>query len=110
MVKYGTQQRLNEILSKGHLGPFPRRARTFPEMIPKAGVDPPITAQDIHEEGTTPISEYVHARQFMIFSLAAKTTLESFIPAQTLLAGNPTTNVATIDLTANKDPEGGRAL
>ena len=41
----------------------------------------------------------------MIFSLAAKTTLESFIPAQTLVAGNPTTNVAIIDLTQTRTPK-----
>ena len=52
------------------------------------------------------LKDYVHSKQFMIFRLAAKTTLESFIPAQTLLAGNPTANMAVIDLTQNKDPEG----
>jgi len=105
VVKYGTQQRLNDILSQGTSVRFPT-VRNFPEMIPKPNVDPPLTAGDIHELGITPINDYQHARQFMIFSLAAKTTLESFIPAKTLVAGNPTNNVVTMDLRANKDPAG----
>ncbi len=104
-VKYGTQQRLNEILSKGTSVRFPT-ARSFPETIPKAGVDPTISVLQAYEDENTMLKDYVHSKQFMIFSLAAKTTLESFIPAQTLLSGNPAANMAVIDLTQNKDPEG----
>ena len=104
-INYGTQDRLNQILSKGTSVRCPT-ARSFPEIVPKPNVDPALTVSSIYEEGSTPISDYVHAKQFMIFSLAAKTTLESFIPAQTLVAGNPTTNVATINLAPNGDPEG----
>ena len=104
-VNYGTQDRLNSILSKGTSVRFPT-TRNFPETIPKPGMDPEITVPKIYEDGNTAISGYVNPKQFMIFSLAAKTTLESFIPAQTLLAGNPTTNVAAINLTQGGDPEG----
>lgn len=108
-VKYGDQARLNELLSKGTSVRFPT-ARTFPETCPKPGVDPGIPTLSIYEDGNTQLKDYIKSKQFMIFSLAAKTTLESFIPAKTLLTGNPTANVSIIDLTKNKDPEGGVPL
>lgn len=108
-VKYGDQARLNEILAKGKSVRFPD-TRSFPETYPKPNVDPPIYTNTIYEGGNTPIKDYVKSKQFMIFSLAAKTTQESFIPARTLLTGNPSNNVAIIDLTKNKDPEGGVPL
>jgi hypothetical protein len=108
-VKYGDQNRLNELLQKGTSVRFPDR-RTFPETFPKPGVDPGINTGSIYEEGDRPLKDYVKSKQFMIFSLAAKTTQESFIPAKTLLTGNPSTNVAIIDLTKGKDPEGGVPL
>lgn len=108
-VKYGDQARLNEILSKGKSVRFPD-TRSFPETYPKPSVDPVITTGSIYEDGNRPIKDYVKSKQFMIFSLAAKTTQESFIPARTLLTGNPSGNIAIIDLTKNKDPEGGVPL
>ncbi len=108
-VKYGDQTRLNDLLSKGTSVRFPA-ARRFPETCPKPGVDPPLSTSSIYEDGNTALKDYVHSKQFMIFSLAAKTTLESFLPAKTLLTGNPTSNIAIIDLSKNKDPEGGVPL
>lgn len=108
-IKYGTVERLNEILSKGTSIRFPNE-RSFPEIFPKPGVDPPFTGTSIYEDGSTPLKDYVKSKQFMIFSLAAKTTLESFIPSKTMLAGNPTSNVAIIDLNTQRDPEGGVPL
>jgi hypothetical protein len=114
-VKFGDQARLNELLSKGTSVRFPT-ARRFPETFPKPSVDPPLYAtpsggaNNIYEDGNTPLKDYIKSKQFMIFSLAAKTTLESFIPAKTLLTGNPATNISVIDLTKNKDPEGGVPL
>lgn len=108
-VRYGDQARLTELLQKGTSVRFPT-ARTFPETYPKPGVDPSISAASIFEEGNTPIKDYIKSKQFMIFSLAAKTTLESFLPAKTLVAGNPSTNMAVIDLSKNRDPEGGVPL
>lgn len=108
-VKYGDQARLKEILEKGKSVRFPE-TRRFPELFPKPSVDPGITVTSIYEEGDRPIKDYVKSKQFMIFSLASKTTKESFVPARPLLAGNPVARVATIDLTKNKDPEGGVPL
>jgi hypothetical protein len=108
-VKYGDAARLGELLSKGTSLRFPSE-RSFPEVFPKPGVDPPISVTSIFEEGNTKIRDYVKSKQFMIFSLAPKTSLESFIPAKTVLAGNPATQIAVIDLTRGKDPEGGVPL
>ena len=108
-VRYGNEARLKEILSKGTSVRF-STARSFPETFPKPGVDPPITVANIFEDKTRPLKDYVKSKQFMIFSIAARTTLESFVPSKPLLAGNPSTNVAIIDLTKGKDPEGGVPL
>jgi hypothetical protein len=105
-VKYGTQARLDELLAKGTSVRFPT-VRRFPEMFPKPGVDPRISTSTIYEDGNRALKDYIKSKQFMIFSLASKTTKESFIPAKPLLTGNPTTNISIIDLTRGKDPEGG---
>jgi hypothetical protein len=108
-VKYGNEARLKEILSKGTSARF-ATARSFPETYPKPGVDPPLSVASIFEDKTRPVKDYVKSKQFMIFSIAARTTLESFVPSKPLLAGNPTANVAIIDLTKGRDPEGGVPL
>lgn len=109
LVKYGTAARLKEIFEKGRSVRF-ADTRSFPETYPKATIDPPITVTDIYEDGNRPIKDYINPKPFMIFSLAAKTTHESFLPAQTVLTGNPATNIAVIDLTPGKDPEGSAPL
>jgi hypothetical protein len=108
-IKYGDEARVKEILSNGTSVRFPT-ARSFPETFPKPGVDPPISVASIFEDKQTQLKDYVKSKQFMIFSIAAKTTQESFIPSKPLLAGNPSTNVAIINLTKGKDPEGGVPL
>lgn len=105
-VRYGDQARLNDLLAKGTSVRYPK-PRRFPATYPKPGEDPPISTGTIFEDGNRPLRDYVKAKPFMIFSLAAKTTLESFLPSKTLVAGNPTCNIADIDLTRGKDPEGG---
>jgi Tfp pilus assembly protein PilX len=104
-VTYGDQARLNELLAKGTSSRYPQ-ARTFPAIYPRPRLDPPIRTNTIYEEGTTPLRDYTRAKPFMIFSLAAKTTLESFLPSKTLVTGNPACNIVDIDLTRNRDPEG----
>jgi hypothetical protein len=108
-VRYGDATRLGELLSKGTSVRFPT-TRSFPEIFPKPGVDPGITVGSIYEDGNTKLKDYVKSKQFMIFSIATKTSMESFIPAKTVLAGNPASNIALIDLTRGKDPEGGVPL
>ena len=114
-VRYGTGDktkdtaRLNTLLSKGTSVRFPT-ARSFPEVFPKPNVDPDITVAGIYEDGNTKLKDYAKSKQFMIFSVAAKTTLESFIPSKTLIAGNPTSNISIIDLRDGKDPDGGVPL
>jgi len=104
-VNYGDQDRLNQLLSKGTSVRYPQ-PRVFPAVYPRPQVDPPIRTLDIYEPGNMPLSNYVKAKPFMIFSLAAKTTLESFLPTKSLIDGNPACNIVDVDLTRNGNPEG----
>jgi hypothetical protein len=105
-VRYGDQARLNELLAQGTSVRYPK-PRRFPATYPSPREDPPISTATIYEDGNEELRDYVKAKPFMIFSLAAKTTMESFLPSKTLVAGNPTCNLADIDLTKGMDPVGG---
>ncbi|BCU75734.1 hypothetical protein llg_04490 [Luteolibacter sp. LG18] len=105
LLKYGDIPQLTKLVQSGTSLRFPS-ARTFPETYPKLPADKPIKGADLYEAGTTAVSAYVNPKPFLIFSIAAKTTMESFVPSRTIADSSPLANVADIDLNANKDPIG----
>lgn len=109
-IKYGDATRLKAVVEKGTSLRFPS-ARSFPETFPKAGVDKPLTVSNLFEKSSTPISSYINARPFLIFSVGARTTRESFVPTRVLADGNPVMNIAKVDISSDRaDPLGAAPL
>jgi hypothetical protein len=94
-IKYGTQARLNELLAEG-TSPRYQLPRRFPATYPRPRLDPPITPASIFEENNTALRDYVRPKPFMLFSLAHKTTIESFLPSS-LADSNPAAQIIDLD-------------
>jgi len=72
---YADQASLQKVLEEGTSPRFPG-TRSFPAIFPAPGAAP-INTMDIYEVPGTPFRNYVKARPFAIFSVGAKTTVES---------------------------------
>jgi len=72
---YANQASLKKVLEEGTSPRFPD-PRSFPAIFP-APTERPINTMDIYEVPGTPFRNYVKARPFAIFSVGAKTTVES---------------------------------
>lgn len=103
-LKYTDAARLKAIVEQGTSLRFPT-PRSFPETFPGSG-EKPIRVSDILVPANMPVRDYINPRPFVIFSVGSRTTKESFVPTRIMADGNPVMNVASIDLSANKDPVG----
>ena len=75
-IFYADQAKLQQVLEEGTSPRFPEQ-RSFPAIFPDAQ-SAPINTMSIYETAGTRVSAYTKARPFAIFSVGAKTTVESF--------------------------------
>jgi hypothetical protein len=97
-VFYLDDAQLGVILKEGVSPRFPE-ARNFPESYPRAG-DAPINTLSILEDNGTPVGEYARARPFAVFSVGAKTTVESFTRSRPVVDTGLSFQSATCDFTS----------
>lgn len=74
-VVYKDDKTLEKIMAEGVSPRFPDE-RSFPAMFPSSGA--PLSTLSLFEADGRRFSEYVNARPFAVFSMGAKTTVESF--------------------------------
>ncbi len=98
-VFYLNESRLGTILEEGTSPRFPE-VRSFPEVYPRAGGSP-ITAQTIYESNGTKVKDYVRAKPFAIFSVGAKTTVESFTKSRPVADTGAAFQMATCDFSSS---------
>jgi hypothetical protein len=99
-VFFKDEARLKTILEEGTSPRFPD-PRAFPETFPKPTKEAPISAAQLYEANSNPVSRYTRARQFAIFSLSGKTTMESFTRSRPLADTGATFQMATCDFTTS---------
>ena len=93
-VFYKDQARLTPLLSEGVSPRFPD-PRKFPATFPDGGA--PLTTTRLLEKDDEPFKNYVNARPFAVFSIGAKTTVESFTKARPLADTGMAYQMATCD-------------
>jgi len=98
-VFYMNEARLETILEEGTSPRFPE-VRSFPEVYPRVGSSP-ITAQTIYESNGTKVKDYVRAKPFAIFSIGAKTTVESFTKSRPVADTGAAFQMATCDFSSS---------
>jgi hypothetical protein len=92
---YANETKLKAIMEEGTSPRFPE-PRSFPALFPTAGASP-LNTLSIYEANTTPVSAYVKARPFAIFSVGAKTTVESFTQSRPVADTGAAFQMATCD-------------
>lgn len=96
-VFYLSDTRLKAIVEEGVSPRFPEK-RVFPETCPRA-TESQITTNDLYEPNGKPIKEYAKARPFAVFSVSAKTTMESFTKSRPVADTGIAFQMATCDFT-----------
>ncbi len=97
-VFFKDEAKLKSILEEGTSPRF-SEPRSFPETYPKPTKEAPITAANIYEANSTPVSGYRKAKPFAIFSLSGKTTMDSFTQSRPVTDTGATMQMATCDFT-----------
>jgi type II secretory pathway pseudopilin PulG len=92
---YANETKLKAIMEEGTSPRFPE-PRSFPALFPAAGASP-ITTLSIYEANTTQVRNYAKARPFAIFSVGAKTTVESFTQSRPVADTGTAFQMATCD-------------
>ncbi len=98
-VFYMSDARLKTVMEEGTSPRFPN-PRSFPATYPDAS-SPPIKTESIYESDGTKVQDYVHAKPFAIFSVGAKTTVESFTKSRPVADTGVAYQMATCDLTSS---------
>ncbi|GAA5117207.1 hypothetical protein GCM10023212_05480 [Luteolibacter yonseiensis] len=98
-VFYRDEARLKAIMSEGVSDRFPE-VRTFPASCPRPS-ESPITTRNIYEPNTTQVKAYSKARPFAVFSVSAKTTMESFTMSRPMTDTGMSFQMATCDFVSN---------
>ncbi|MEO5917270.1 MAG: hypothetical protein ABIS50_23775 [Luteolibacter sp.] len=96
-VFYMNNTRLKSIMEEGTSERFPD-ARSFPETCPRS-TESPITTMSLYEANTRPIKDYALSRPFAVFSVTAKTTMESFTKSRPITDTGIAFQMATCDFT-----------
>lgn len=94
-VFYKNETTLDALFSEGISPRFPE-SREFPISYPGPG-SAPIQATQLLEQDGTPFRSYVRARPFAVFSVGAKTTVESFTKARPVADNGIAFQMATCD-------------
>lgn len=97
---YADQASLKKVLEEGTSPRFPE-TRSFPAIFPAPGAAP-INALSIYEASGTRFCDYVKARPFAIFSVGAKTTVESFTKSRPVVDTGVAFQMATCDFINSK--------
>ena len=92
---YANETKLKSVLEEGTSPRFPE-PRAFPTLFPAPGASP-INTLSIYELNDTPVRNYAKARPFAIFSVAAKTTVESFTKSRPVADTGAAFQMATCD-------------
>jgi len=92
---YANEMKLKAIMEEGTSPRF-TEPRSFPAQFPAPGAAP-LSTLSILETNTTPVSAYVKARPFAIFSVGAKTTVESFTKSRPVADTGAAFQMATCD-------------
>jgi hypothetical protein len=92
---YANEMKLKAIMEEGTSPRF-TEPRSFPAEFPAPGAAP-LSTLSILETNTTPVSAYVKARPFAIFSVGAKTTVESFTKSRPVADTGAAFQMATCD-------------
>ncbi|MGL5018637.1 MAG: hypothetical protein ACRDBP_10905 [Luteolibacter sp.] len=92
---YANQTRLQQVLEEGTSPRFPE-PRSFPAVFPASGAAPINTLSILENDGTA-VSAYSKARPFAIFSVGAKTTVESFTKSRPVADTGVAFQMATCD-------------
>lgn len=98
-VFYMNDARLENIMEEG-VSPRFAEARNFPETFPRPG-STPINTMSIFESNTTAVKDYVKAKPFAVFSVGAKTTVESFTRSRPVADTGVSFQMATCDFTSS---------
>ncbi|MEO7098606.1 MAG: hypothetical protein ABI162_04540 [Luteolibacter sp.] len=106
-VFYLSDARLKAIMEEGVSERFPDK-RSFPETCPRAS-ESPITTMSLYEPNGNPIKKYERSRPFAVFSVSAKTTMESFTKSRPVTDTGIAFQMATCDFT-NAASEGASPL
>lgn len=96
-VFYLNDSRLETIMEEG-VSPRFAEARNFPETYPRGGSSP-INTMSIFESNSTKVKDYARARPFAVFSVGAKTTVESFTRSRPVADTGISFQMATCDFT-----------
>lgn len=107
-VFYESDSKLKTIMEEGVSDRFPDK-RSFPETVPRSS-ESPISPRQIYEASGTPIKNYALARPFAIFSVSAKTTMESFTKSRPVADTGVAFQMATVDFTGTKSSGGSSPL
>ena len=92
---YANEMKLKAIMEEGTSPRF-TEPRSFPAQFPAPGAAP-LNTLSILETNTTPVSAYAKARPFAIFSVGAKTTVESFTKSRPVADTGAAFQMATCD-------------
>jgi len=92
---YKDQMNLKKVLEEGTSPRFPD-PRSFPAEFPAPGATP-INTLSIYEDTVNQVRNYVKARPFAIFSVGAKTTVESFTKSRPVADTGAAFQMATCD-------------
>jgi hypothetical protein len=92
---YKDQMNLKKVLEEGTSPRFPE-PRSFPAEFPAPGAAP-LKTLGIYEDTATQVRNYVKARPFAIFSVGAKTTVESFTKSRPMADTGAALQMATCD-------------
>ena len=104
---YANETKLKAIMEEGTSPRFPKQ-RSFPTLFPADGASP-IDTMSIFESHTTPVRDYVKARPFAIFSVGAKTTVESSTKSRPVADTGVAFQMATCDF-INSTSQGANPL
>ena len=92
---YNNDATLTPLLAEG-TSPRYTEKRSFPMDFPPAG-SPPLRTSGLVEQDNTPFRNYVKARPFTVFSVGAKTTVESFTKSRPIADNGMVFHMATCD-------------
>jgi hypothetical protein len=97
---YADETKLKSVMEEGTSPRF-SKPRSFPAEFPAQGTAP-LNTLSIYEANATPVSAYVKARPFAIFSVGAKTTVESFTKSRPVADTGAAFQMATCDFINSK--------
>jgi hypothetical protein len=92
---YANEMKLKAIMEEGTSPRF-TEPRSYPATFPAPG-SAPLGTMNIYETNTTPVKDYVKPRPFAIFSVGAKTTVESFTKSRPVADTGAAFQMATCD-------------